>query len=334
MLIKQADDKSARLAELERQMRLPGHAGQQAKEDFYRLRAGIKGEKDSAYFIDFDYGEVSKNWAVIHDLRVEHQGRMAQIDHVMINRWLEIYVLETKHFNSGIRITEDGEFLRWNDWRKTYEGMESPLLQNERHIAVLKDVCATLDLPERLGIRMQPDFQSLVLVSASAKIMRPEKSTFDSSRVIKADQLKKRIEKDIENISTLSVFLKAPKMVSAETVRSLAQQLARRHVVPVPIDALPEVSAPIERTQAIVESPAAETCEGPACKSCSSGQGAILYGQYGYYFKCGTCQANTAIRFTCKPGHKPRLRKAGPHYFKDCEVCGTSAVYFTNADPP
>jgi hypothetical protein len=326
MLIKQADDKSARLAALEARMGMPGDAGKQAKSDYYRLKAGIKGEQDSAYFIDFHYGESSKNWAVIHDLRLEHGGRVVQIDHLLLNRFSEIYVLETKQFNSGIKITEEGEFLRWNDYRKTYEGMESPLLQNERHIAVLKDVCGTLELPVRLGIRLQPDFQSLVLIANNAKIFRPSKSAFDTSRVIKADQLRSRIDKDIEGESGASILLKAPKMVSSETVRDLAMQLVARHT---------PLVRPIDRVEPTpVAAPAQEStkssAQGPTCKGCQGGKGSILYGQYGYYFKCDACGTNTAIRFACQPGHKPRLRKAGSQFFRNCAECKISTLYFTN----
>src|SRR3546814_9135452 len=77
---------------------------------------------------------------------------------------MDVYVLETKHFHAGIKITEDGEFLRWNNYQKTYEGMASPLEQNERHIQVLKDVMAQIELPTRLGVRIPPSFQSFVLV--------------------------------------------------------------------------------------------------------------------------------------------------------------------------
>lgn len=325
MLIKQADDKSAHLAALEARMQLPGIAGKQAKGDYYRLKAGIKGEQDSAYFIDFHFGETSKNWAVIHDLRLEHNGRVAQIDHLLFNRFCEIYVLETKQFNSGIKITEEGEFLRWDEYRKTYEGMESPLRQNERHIAVLKDVCATLDLPVRLGLRLQPEFQSLVLIANNAKIYRPSKSVFDTSRVIKADQLRERIDKDIEGESAASILFKAPKMVSSETVRDLAMQLAARHT---PLLGSIE---PLEPASATPSAPEARNpMRGPTCKGCQGGKGSIQYGQYGYYFKCENCGTNTAIRFTCQRGHKPRLRKAGPQFFQDCAECRTSTPYFTN----
>jgi len=51
------------------------------------LRSGEKGEKDSAYYIDYYLGR-SKNWAVIHDLRLFFFGQTAQIDHVLMNRFM------------------------------------------------------------------------------------------------------------------------------------------------------------------------------------------------------------------------------------------------------
>ncbi|SDX20984.1 nuclease-related domain-containing protein [Lysobacter enzymogenes] len=110
MLIKIKDDDSALLKELELRAAGTGTAARQAATELRIRQAGLKGERDSAYHIDFHF-ERSPNWAVIHDLRLERDGRVAQIDHLLINRWLEIYVLETKHFHAGIKITSDGEFL-------------------------------------------------------------------------------------------------------------------------------------------------------------------------------------------------------------------------------
>ncbi|MGD0822710.1 MAG: nuclease-related domain-containing protein [Desulfomonilia bacterium] len=73
------------------------------------MRAGTYGEQDSAYYIDFYFGR-SKNWAVIHDLRIEHEDKVAQIDHIIINRAFDIYVLESKNYSYGIKITPEGEF--------------------------------------------------------------------------------------------------------------------------------------------------------------------------------------------------------------------------------
>jgi hypothetical protein len=56
--------------------------------------------------------------AVIHDLRLDIDGRVAQIDHLLIHRSLNCFVLETKQVHAGLKITETGEFLRWNDWKR------------------------------------------------------------------------------------------------------------------------------------------------------------------------------------------------------------------------
>src|SRR3546814_16521762 len=138
MLIKSADDQGVELQALEQRAAGNGPDAARAAKELRNRRAGLKGERDSAYLIDFDYAS-SPNWAVIHDLRLEHGGRTAQIDHLLINRWMDVYVLETKHFHAGIKITEDGEFMRWTNYTKTHDGMATPLEQKERHIPVPKN---------------------------------------------------------------------------------------------------------------------------------------------------------------------------------------------------
>lgn len=311
MLIKAADDQSALLDDLERRAAGTGADAKQATRELRIRRAGIKGERDSAYLIDFHFAD-APNWAVIHDLRIEQGNRVAQIDHLLINRWLDFYVLESKHFHAGIKITEDGEFLQWNAFQKRFEGLASPLEQNERHIEVLKDAVSRIELPLRLGVRIPPSFSSLVLVAAKARIDRPRK--FDTGRVIKADQLKKRIWKDIDEESPLLGLLRtAAKIVSRETLEGVARQLAALH-------------RPLNRTTA----PEPVRPGAPSCSSCNGAAGSILYGRYGYYFKCDGCEGNTAIRFTCQPGHKPRLRKSGDAFYRDCTQCGSSDLFHRN----
>jgi hypothetical protein len=350
MLIKQVDDRSEELVQLERiaKSSVVETAKRAAKELSIR-KAGIKGESESAYLIDFHFA-TSSNWAVIHDLRVEHNGRVAQVDHLLINRWMECYVLESKHFNAGLKITEDGEFMRWNDYKRTYEGMPSPLLQNERHIAVLRDLMSTLELPTRLGMRINFGFQTLVLVSPGARIDRPAK--FDSSRVIKADQIRQSIWRDIDNENGLLTIVRtAVKIVSGDTVRDVAQQLANLHrplkwsmpqapafvavadamllTSVVTLKSKQRATRPVREEPRSASLPAGALAA-PQCKSCQSAKGSVLYGKYGYYFQCLDCGANTNINFVCLPGHKPRLRKAGKQFYRDCAECGTTQLYFTN----
>lgn len=346
MILKQADDHALELAQLEQWSGSSNRVVADATKTELRIRrAGVKGEADTAYFIDFDYRK-TKNWAVIHDLRLEHEGRTAQIDHLLIDRFLECYVLESKYFHAGVKITNNGEFLRWNDWYKRYEGMESPLEQNQRHIAVLRDVMKALVMPTRLGLRLNPEFDSLVLISSSARIDRPD--AFDTSSVIKADQLKTRLTDDLDSKGTLTTVGKIAKVVSSETLEQVARLLVSQHqpatwplppalrdieVVHPPADAISDVRRPrvtgaaANTTNAIAVT---DADNGPVCKKCQGHDGNIQSGQYGYYFRCNACETNTAIRFTCLPGHHPRLRKAKQQFFRDCPECGSSTLYFTN----
>lgn len=341
MLIKTMDDPSALLKELELRAASAGPAAKHAATELRIRKAGLKGESESAYLIDFHFAR-SPNWAVIHDLRLEHRERSAQIDHLLINRWLDIYVLESKHFHAGLKITDDGEFLRWDSYRKTYAGMASPLEQNERHIEVLRDVCGTIDWPQRFGLRISPTFHSLIMIAPEARIDRSKR--FDSSRVIKADVLKKRIWKDIETENPLFGLLKTTtKIVSGETVEFVARQLAALHrplvrrreaeaaavPAPAPASTAPSTQSRIEPVFAPPPAPTPEmsTC---VCKACSGTAGEILYGKFGYYFKCAACGGNTAIRFTCEPGHKPRLRKDGSAFYRECADCRSSSLYHRN----
>ena len=331
MLIKKADDKRDQLAELERLAAGTGVNARYAKDDFHKLKAGIKGEQESAYHIDFHYGDTNDNWFVIHDLRLEQAGRVAQIDHLLVNRFMDFYVLESKHFNAGVRITDSGDFERWNDYRKAYEGMPSPLEQNERHIQVLRDIVRGIELPTRLGLRLAPNFHSLILISASARIKASKK--FDASRVIKADQLKQFIARGIQAEGVMTTLASMTKIVSRETAEFVARQLAARHAPlravkgdqPAPVPPVPDTVPP-----ATIEPTPLEPTSGPACKSCANRTGNIEYSKYGYYFRCIACGTNTGIRFTCKPGHAPRLRKSRNDFFRDCPDCGTSTPFHSN----
>ena len=126
----------------------------------------------------------SKRSAVIHDLRLEIGGRVAQIDHLLLHRTLTVFVLETKHLHAGIKITEEGEFLSWNDYKKSYEGMASPFAQNERHIAVLRDAFDRVEMPTRMGVRLTPVFSYLMCLfhQMLASIGRSAWTRVESSR--------------------------------------------------------------------------------------------------------------------------------------------------------
>lgn len=92
------------------------------ERDLAVMRSGIRGEEEAAYHIDFHLKD-SRNWVVIHDLRLEWRGRTAQIDHLLIDRWLEVYVVESKNYRTKVRHANGGwERLCGNHW----EGFRAP----------------------------------------------------------------------------------------------------------------------------------------------------------------------------------------------------------------
>lgn len=336
MILKNADDKSILLTELAKLTEAaPAPIKPKIDQEARLIRAGLKGEQESAYLIDFDYGK-SQYWVVIHDLRLEIGGRVAQIDHLIINRLLDVLVLETKHFHAGLKITDEGEFLRWNDYKKTFDGMASPLAQNERHIQVLKDAFGQINLPTRLGIRLTPTFHSYILVSPNARIDRPRK--FDTSNIVKADTLRATWQKDIDNVSALGAFSGLAKLVAKETVIEIGQQLVALHQAKTTdysakfgLDQqrqAPAEGTPLTQTSA---RPAPASADKPKCRACGSENLTIQYGKYGYYFKCSACGGNTPTKISCgTAGHKERLRKEGNNFYRECADCKTSSLYFQN----
>lgn len=343
MRLKAADDKSSAIETLQQFLDSSNLTTAQRKaitKELAILRAGIKGEKEAAYELDFHFKD-SKNSILLHDLRFEVNGRVAQIDHLLINRILEIYALETKHFTSGVKINELGEFLSWNNYKKCYEGIPSPIEQNERHIDVLREVFKKISIPKRVGITLKPKMISYVLVSKNARIDRAE--GFDSSSVIKCDAFYKTMRADADNMGVVDLFGSLGKIISRETLEKIGRQLKYSHK-PITIDYAAKFGLPKESVQLMEKIPktpasasaSASVIVAPAsnhvCSKCSSDNTDIVYGRYGYYFKCGDCDGNTAIKLKCITDEcKPRIRKQGLRFFEECANCNSSKLYHENS---
>jgi hypothetical protein len=227
MLIKSADNKESQIAILQNLLsheRVPAEKRQLIERELRSLSTGIATERQAAFEIDF-YAAPSKNLCVIHDLRLEIGGRVAQIDHVLMNRPLEVFVIETKTFSSGLSINDRGEFSTFYDGKEV--GIPSPVEQNARHISVLKEAFKEVGLPKRLGITLQPSFNSVVLVSPKAIINRPKVTNFNAS-IIKLDQFFSWYNEKMNEVTlkdTIGMF----KVCSGKTVTDLGKKLLSLH---------------------------------------------------------------------------------------------------------
>jgi len=152
MIIKRMDSKQAELDQITSLLKGTLNLEQRfgLVNEAKTIKNGTQGEKDAAYHIDFYFAK-SKKWAVIHDLRLEREGQGAQIDHILVNRFFDFFVLESKNYSSEIKITPHGEFQAY--YGKRWSGIESPLEQNKRHIHFLqgflqnKEIACSINSP-------------------------------------------------------------------------------------------------------------------------------------------------------------------------------------------
>lgn len=227
MILKHADDKAADLAALEGLAERDGLAPEikrNIQDEIRAVRAGLVGEREAAYEIDFYFGS-APDWIVIHDLRIVCGGRVAQIDHVVVNSLLWIYLCETKHFGEGMEINDHGECLGIYGGKRY--GRPSPIEQNRRHGAVLQSALDTglITPPRKLGFTVTPTLFPVVLVSQAARIVRPRTPVEGIDSIIKSDQFWLRTRKDLGGAGLRA----AAKRVGGEALEEFGRQILALH---------------------------------------------------------------------------------------------------------
>jgi len=248
MLLKSADDKSKRIALLENLQRSPLLDARQKKwlrEELFRLKKGIQGEKDSAYFLDQHFKN-AENHVVLHDLRFIFEGDVAQIDHLIINRLIGIYLIETKNYSGDVSINEHGEFTV--EYGSERFGVPSPIEQSHRHARILQRILERLEISGRTG---PLECHHVVMFHPNAIIKRPSNSAFDTSSVIKADQFPswhaKFVQKDL---GFTDVIKGLANVRSLETIKEWGEKLKRQHRPANPLE-LPDFMKPKMQAAAV-----------------------------------------------------------------------------------
>lgn len=187
---KQTDPIDQKLAELEdihaHVSKKDKRIANQVKGDILKLKAGHSAEKNAAYLLDKLFLEAKYN-ILLHDLRLESDGDVAQIDHLSLNRFGFVRLYETKSFSTGIKIDEKGVFWRWDGYGKKYIEIPSPILQSRRHEVTLKRALKTLGYDALT-------FEHYVLVDYKAKLIKPNDAKFD--RVCRPDRLEEVFKKE------------------------------------------------------------------------------------------------------------------------------------------
>ncbi|ASK28285.1 NERD nuclease [Neisseria chenwenguii] len=276
MLIKSADDKNSRVKLLEDLQNKPLNEQQRkwVNEQLWALKTGIQGEKDAAFYINSVYKD-EKSSVIFHDLRIELDDEVAQIDHLVITPVFAV-LFETKSFNGNLIINEYGEFsIRYAKGKEI--GIPSPIEQSKRHERVLKKLFEILDIKTYLNQEFL--FRHVVLLSPKSIIRRPDSQKFDTFSVIKADSLAKWREEFRANTATVislmgglfrkpQLLLKSDKAfdeVLHKNILKTAERILPYHT-PEPVSALPPFMQNID--EAISEPPKQAENDSPICAVC------------------------------------------------------------------
>ena len=313
-----------------------------------RQLAGRKAEEQIAFYLKRAF-EHDDKVRVFNGLRLEREGDAAQIDHLVFHRWGMILV-ESKSVTGSVQVNEQGEWVRV--YGSQASGIASPILQAKRQEAFLRrylyeHVESLLD--KLLGFQtyfgaMVVDI--LVAISDQGIIQRPKSLALPE--VHKADRVAERAKELIqkhrkanhplslnfkgmgrsfndEEMGRVSAFLRNRHTPLEHTAARVEEGLESSAAV-APVVA----PAPVAAVPAPVPAPAARAPY--TCRHCEGDTLAVVYGRYGYYFKCSSCGDGTSISESCEGcGNKARVRKEKENFFAECGSCERSRLFFRNA---
>jgi len=153
-----------------------------------------------AHYLDRHFRD-SERFLVLHDLRIEHGGEVAQMDHLVLHTF-GVIIVESKSVSTSVRITRTGEWERRAP--RGWTGMPDPLLQAERQSIVLKRLLTarTEDLLDKqLFGMLQGTFANMALdvfaaISDQGTIQRARKD--QAPHAMKADAIPPAIERLVD----------------------------------------------------------------------------------------------------------------------------------------
>ena len=309
-----------------------------------RTKAGHQQEKDVAFYLRREFGD-DESILVINDLRVEHKGEHAQIDHLVVHPF-GLVIIESKSIHGEVKVNRQGEWSR--SYRGQWYGMPSPVRQAELQEELVKDLLRqNVDqfLGKLLGIQTQiggRDWKTICAVSSSAILHRDDMPRAIADHVVKSEFVAKKIrelvgswaeswvkakprfsQKEIEGIGQFLLERHQPSADNSSLAREPPRQYEQTHSKPEPAQVPPTAKQPTE--------PDTPTL---ACKQCGetinlAGQ----YGKYGYYVRCGSCGTNFSMKTPCPTcqSRKVRVTKSGPTYTSNCQDCANSWIVFQQA---
>lgn len=219
MILKQADDKQADIDFLHNLASQASSTRQRTdvQAEIDNIVAGMRGEQDASYYLDQEFRH-RDDAVVIHDLRIEEEGDVAQIDHLVISRRRQAFVLETKALKATISCNDAGE------WEAVYGRdrypIASPLEQCKRHAAVLRRWLGRRETALREVI-------PVVLVAPTTKLGQ-RTASHDDPDLVKSDLFPRWYDQKATAAAT-HVVQRGNELMSEDELAGIGYRLVKAH---------------------------------------------------------------------------------------------------------
>lgn len=219
MILKQADDKQDDIDILHNLANQASSVRQRTdvQSEIDNIIAGMRGEQDASYYLDQEFRH-RDDAVVIHDLRIEEEGDVAQIDHLVISRRRQAFVLETKALKAAISCNDAGE------WEAVYGKdkypIASPLEQCKRHAAVLRRWLGRRETSLREVI-------PVVLVAPTTRLGQRAASP-DDPEIVKSDLFPRWYDQKT-HASTTHIVQRGNELMTEDELAGIGYRLIKSH---------------------------------------------------------------------------------------------------------
>jgi len=328
--------------------------------------AGIKQEHDVAFYLRRAYRN-SDNVMVLNDLRIEHDGESAQIDHLIVYTYGFI-VVESKSIRGEVKVNEYGEWTR--SYKGQWSGMPSPIKQAELQLKLLKQyLCANtekvigkfLGIQQGLGARCYDVFCA---ISSDAIIDRSKAPKDIADKLVKSEFVTDALDTKMNFIKFYQLAAKIADTrptFNQEELQHLCQFLLGNtlqqesnavnetpEVWPAPTNMTaaanasvqqPNQRAAVNKPDIVVAKPLAKAVQhtpiSAQCKHCGQCTGLTAQsGRFGYYVQCGSCGGNTPLKRLCPACKSPntKVSRTKSVYRLVCTDCSMPTTLILNSN--
>jgi hypothetical protein len=174
----------------------------------------------AGYLNDVFAGE--EDIVVLHDLRVQCELGSAHIDHMIMTRYLDVFLIESRIAGDQVIVGPEEEFsVKYRDGN-SYR-IRSPITQLRRALAVSQHIFRRIELPTRFGERILPEFHRRIVVPRDTRLTNH--SEVRQSYFVNPRDLVKTVKKCSKQSALKTLF----GGISTEDLNNIARIVARWH---------------------------------------------------------------------------------------------------------